>query len=444
MYYYEAVIIIFIKRYFYLAIGNNKYRRLMTNELVTTENQDQSMEASGNTDSYLLSSRILREIKRNGLSGLSKSDKLWLAALIVERSLGASLVFCQTVLTAGLPISNKFSDGYDRSSSENKIEFDNWLHSAAPLFFFSGTIANVLYTHVLFSCIEKELKNIKDLVTSRDYRKIVSEVVRYTFAFAAASYDSQNCHKGLEEHGISGAANEILGWLGHAAMTKIYKDSLTFDSKDWDNIKKCFFESGNSCHGFSPSLYGVLTFTIGAFRVIGMSGQMLSNIPKDLGYTSQIKEIVKITGASAAFAGLTAKSLAKLREPVCMFAMSVFNAPKKAIDYCTKPSSGYNDLEANVTANPANSSESRILLAIALGLALIAVATNAYGNAFLADNKSKTLINTFGMIAVALCSGVICGSGAPEIFGFKRAPGNTPSDTSAVAKGLTVQTNNPV
>jgi hypothetical protein len=56
---------------------------------------------------------------------------------------------------------------------------------------------------------------------------------------------------------------------------------------------------------------------------------------------------------------------------------------------------------------------------------LFATTINAYGNAYLADDKSKSVLNTLGMFAVAICSWAICSVNAPEIFGFNKSPSNT-------------------
>ncbi len=405
-----------------------------------------SSDTADTNNQELLSARIYRKFKKTGLSSLDKKERLLAGAFITERAIGAYLLFCQAALTAGLPISNKFSTNYDVDSNENMVTFENWINSKAPVFFVASTLANAIFTYTLIGIIEEKAKNIKDLVTNKDYRKIILnlalESLLYGLAFAAASYDSKNAEDGLKEIGISETANSLLSWSGHAAMTFMYRGALSLaeksdkDKGDLNIMLECF-------KGFN-AIYGTPAVVIGGFRTYGMISQMTSKVSPELDTQSQIIEFAKISGACLSFAFLTAKSLARIREPIFNFGEFVSHLPKKAIGYCATAQNNYVDLERPAEiVDTASNSNSKALLAFGLGLILIATTINAYGNAYLADDKSKTVLNTLGMIAVAICSWAICSANAPEIFGFKssndkdKRPSNTLNPTVLASIGQT-------
>jgi hypothetical protein len=269
--------------------------------------------------SGLASHRIFRKLQQR--QQLSKKEKILAGLLICERMFGLCLIFCQAVFTGGLPASNKVSSGYDRSSDNNNVNLNNWLHSPAPLYFVSSTVANAFFSLGLFGAIEKEFDRLKYLVCNKKCGEISIKFATYILGFAAAFFDSGNARQSLEEWTICGNLNKVLTYLSHAAMTLAYSEGLNISNQDCKNIRQCFT-------GYN-SIYDIATIPFVLLRPYQNASQMVTKIPENSDKLSIILASLKILGALLAFTSLTIKGLAKIREPVTK---SVLYLPKKAIN----------------------------------------------------------------------------------------------------------------
>lgn len=336
----------------------------------------------------LASSRIARQVRTSGFTSLSRKEKMQLSALVIERLFEGYLILCQSLLTAGIPISNKFSQDY---VAENVVTDGKWAYSAAPLFFIASAASNFFFSLGVFGSMEEKYEQLSKIVNKRGCNlagNLLLQAATYYLAYQAAHFDSDNARQGLKEWGVSGATSDILTWSSHLVMTVLYQAGLDWSSKDIKTFKDGF-KSNNLC-------YTIPAFAFAIGRTAQLAYKMFST-----------NSVISAFSASTAFLGLIARSQANIRS-------TIMNLPcinrGQDRDFA-ELEEGNADQAVIVQDSAGKIAAKAIFNSFIIGTLML----NAIGNAALAKpdkvaENYEAALSLVGQTAYAICSFAICGS----------------------------------